>query len=46
MEGVLAGFVTSFILQEPFDAKRALAALDAYDQPLPNGRYNADTAKN
>jgi outer membrane protein assembly factor BamD (BamD/ComL family) len=28
--------------QEPFDAKRVLAALDAYDQAFPKGRYASD----
>jgi len=28
--------------QEPFDAKRVLAALDAYDKAFPQGRYAAD----
>ncbi|MEP6669468.1 MAG: hypothetical protein ABJF10_09965 [Chthoniobacter sp.] len=28
--------------QEPFDAKRVLAALDAYDKAFPHGRYAAD----
>jgi len=28
--------------REPFDAKRVLTALDAYDQAFPHGRYTAD----
>ncbi len=36
------GFLTTLIAQEPFDAKRVRAALDAYDREFPKGRYTAD----
>ena len=36
------GYELSFSSQERFAAKRVLAALDAYDQAFPHGRYAAD----
>ena len=36
------GYEVSVSSQEPFDAKRVLAALDAYDRAFPRGRYAAD----
>ena len=36
------GYEISVTSQEPFDAKRVLAALDAYDRAFPHGRYAAD----
>jgi hypothetical protein len=36
------GYELSFSSQEPFDAKRVAAALDAYDRAFPKGRYAAD----
>ena len=36
------GYELSVSAQEPFDAKRVLAALDAYDRAFPHGRYAAD----
>ncbi len=36
------GYEISVSSQEPFDAKRVLAALDAYDRAFPHGRYAAD----
>lgn len=36
------GYELSSTSQEPFDAKRVLAALDAYDRAFPHGRYAAD----
>ena len=36
------GIETSVTSQEPFDAQRVLAALDAYDRAFPHGRYAAD----
>ena len=36
------GIETSVTSQEPFDAPRVLAALDAYDRAFPRGRYAAD----
>ena len=36
------GIETSVTSQEPFEAKRVLAALDGYDRAFPHGRYAAD----
>lgn len=36
------GYEPTLTQQEPFDAKRVLAAFDAYDKAFPNGRYAAD----
>ena len=36
------GYELSVSSQEPFDAKRVLAALEAYDRAFPHGRYAAD----
>ncbi len=36
------GYELSSTAQEPFDAKRVLAALDAYERAFPQGRYAAD----
>ena len=36
------GNETLLTAQEPFEAKRVQAALDAYDKEFPNGRYAAD----
>lgn len=36
------GYEISVSAQEPFEAKRVLAALDAYDRAFPRGRYAAD----
>ncbi len=36
------GYVSTVSAQEPFDAKRVRAALDAYDRAFPEGRYAAD----
>ena len=36
------GYELSVSSQEPFEAKRVLAALDAYDRAFPRGRYAAD----
>ncbi len=36
------GLFSTITAQEPFDAKRVRAALDAYDKAFPKGRYAAD----
>ena len=36
------GYEISVSSQEPFEAKRVLAALDAYDRAFPHGRYAED----
>jgi TolA-binding protein len=36
------GYLSTVTAQEPFDSKRVLAALDAYDRAFPKGRYAAD----
>ena len=36
------GYFSTITAQEPFDAKRVNAALDAYDRAFPKGRYAAD----
>ncbi len=36
------GYVTTVASQEPFDARRVGAALDAYDLAVPKGRYAPD----
>lgn len=36
------GYFSTITAQEPFDAKRVSAALDAYDAAFPKGRYAAD----
>jgi outer membrane protein assembly factor BamD (BamD/ComL family) len=36
------GYFSTMTAQEPFDAKRVQAALDAYDKAFPAGRYAAD----
>jgi outer membrane protein assembly factor BamD (BamD/ComL family) len=35
-------FTTKYYQREPFDPKRVVAELDAYDKEFPNGRYAAD----
>jgi len=35
-------FTTKYYQHEPFDPKRVMAELDAYDIEFPNGRYRAD----
>jgi len=36
------GYAVVYTRQEPFDAKRVIAAFDAYDHAFPKGRYAAD----
>ena len=36
------GYTRTVTAQEPFDARRVQAALDAYDKAFPEGRYAAD----